>query len=238
MPRLLFPLAHDYSFVKGYYARVENGRLYGRLCRLLYEPVVAALAGDRDDPVVDYLSAFRYALAGEFAATGDVVASLPVQRTWGLEVGTLAAAYDAVGVDGAAQVDLGSYEHDHRAVSGPTGLSDMSESVGAALLRAAGEHGVDPDYEALPDAYRAAADSYVASYGADAAFNGLSYDAGDERDQVRTYAESIAPPGPDTRLPCWNDTALSPAAVAEAARADAVDAANGAVGEADADASE
>ncbi|PSQ07017.1 glycosyl transferase family 2 [Halobacteriales archaeon QS_6_71_20] len=233
--RLLFPLVNGFDFSKGYYARVENGRLYGRLFRLFYTPLVRALRDAHpDSEFLAYMAAFRYALAGEFAATGDVVASLPVQRTWGLEVGTLAAAYDAVGVDGAAQVDLGSYEHDHRAVSGPTGLSDMSESVGAALLRAAAEHGVDPDYGALPDAYRAAAGSYVASYAADAAFNGLSYDAGDERDQVRTYAESIAPPGPDTRLPCWNDTALSPAAVAEAARADAVDAANGAVNEADA----
>jgi len=233
--RLLFPLVNGFEFSKGYYARVENGRLYGRLFRLFYTPLVRALRDvNPDSEFLAYMAAFRYALAGEFAATGDVVASLPVQRTWGLEVGTLAAAYDAVGVDGAAQVDLGSYEHDHRAVSGPTGLSDMSESVGAALLRAAGEHGVDPDYDALPGAYRTVADSYVSSYGADAAFNGLSYDASDERDQVRTYAESIAPPGPDTRLPAWSDTDVSPAAVAEAARADAVDAANGVVDEADA----
>ncbi|WP_348611816.1 glycosyl transferase family 2 [Halobaculum rarum] len=232
--RLLFPLANGFEFSKGYYARVENGQLYGRLFRLFYTPLVRALRDSApDSEFLEYMAAFRYALAGEFAATSDVVAALPVQRTWGLEVGTLAAAYDAVGVDGAAQVDLGSYEHDHRAVSGPTGLSDMSRSVGAALLRAAEAHGVDPDYDALPDAYRTAAESYVDRYAADAAFNGLSYDRSGERDQVRTYAASIAPPGPDTRLPPWEEVALSPAEVAAAATADARDAANGEVADDD-----
>ncbi|MFC7071244.1 glycosyl transferase family 2 [Halobaculum lipolyticum] len=226
--RLLFPLANGFDFSKGYYARVENGQLYGRLFRLFYTPLVRALRdATPDSEFLGYMAAFRYALAGEFAATSDVVASLPLQRTWGLEVGTLAAAYDAVGVDRAAQVDLGSYEHDHRAVSGPTGLSDMSRSVGAALLRATEDHGVAVDYDALPDAYRRTAESYVERYAADAAFNGLSYDRGGERRQVRTYAESIAPPGPDDRLPSWDDTDLSPAAVVEAAHADARDAAAG-----------
>ncbi|WP_277553465.1 glycosyl transferase family 2 [Halobaculum limi] len=226
--RLLFPLANGFEFSKGYYARVENDQLYGRLFRLFYSPLVRALRdANPGSEFLEYMAAFRYALAGEFAATSDVVALLPVQRTWGLEVGTLAAAYDTVGVDGAAQVDLGSYEHDHRAVSGPTGLSDMSQSVGAALLRAASDHGVAPDYDTLPDVYRDAADDYIEAYAADAAFNGLSYDRSGERRQVRTYAESIAPPGPDTRLPAWSETSLSPAAVAEAARADAADAATG-----------
>ncbi|WP_435063177.1 glycosyl transferase family 2 [Halobaculum sp. EA56] len=228
--RLLFPLANGFDFSKGYYARVENDKLYGRLFRLFYTPLVQALRdANPGSEFLAYMGAFRYALAGEFAATSDVAASLSVQRTWGLEVGTLAAAYDEVGVDGAAQVDLGSYEHDHRAVSGPTGLSDMSESVGAALLRAAEEHGVAVDYDALPDAYRAAAESYVSRYAADAAFNGLSYDRPGEREQVRTYADAIAPPGPDTRLPSWEETTLSPDAVAEAADADAEAAANGAI---------
>jgi len=73
VPRLLFPLAHGHDFSKGYYARVENDRLYGRLFRLLYRPLVRAVAADRDAPIVDYLGAFRYALAGEFATTSDLV---------------------------------------------------------------------------------------------------------------------------------------------------------------------
>ncbi|MFC7235789.1 glycosyl transferase family 2 [Halosegnis marinus] len=221
VPRLLFPLDRGFAFSKGYYARVENGRLYGRLFRLFYRPLVRALADAHPGAeVLDYLNAFRYALAGEFAATSDLVRSLRVQRGWGLEVGTLGDAYAEAGVEGTAQVDLGRHEHDHRAVSGPAGLSTMSEQVSAALLRAVEAGGVEPDYDTLPDRYEAAAESLVRAYGTDAAFNGLDYDPADERAQVAEYADAVAPPGEDTRLPAWRKTTLDSGAVREAAAAD------------------
>jgi glucosyl-3-phosphoglycerate synthase len=203
---------------------VENDRLYGRLFRLFYAPLVAALADAHDHDVLDFLGAFRYALAGECGLTGDLAREIRVQRTWGLEVGTLGEAFRQVGLDGAAQVDLGRYEHDHRAVSGPTGLSEMSEGVGEAVFRAVEDAGLTPDYDALRESYREHASRFVRSYGADAAFNGLDYDAEGERDQTGTYAEAIRPPGDDDRLPAWTDAPLDPADVAEAAAADAADA--------------
>ena len=218
--RLLFPLAHDHEFSKGYYARVEDDGLYGRLFRLFFRPLVRALADAHDADVLDYLASFRYALAGEFAATTDLVSRLRVQRGWGLEVGTLGEAFAYAGFDGSAQVDLGRYEHDHRSVDGPTGLADMSRAVGEATLRVIADAGVTPDYGTLPDRYREAADRLTRRYGVDAAFNGLEYDRGDERERVATYADAVAEPGPDTRLPAWTDTPLSPDDVAEAARAD------------------
>jgi glucosyl-3-phosphoglycerate synthase len=218
--RLLFPLDRGYDFAKGYYARVENGRLYGRLFRLFFVPLVRAMAARRTAPVLKYLASFRYALAGEFAATTDLAARLRAQRSWGLEVGTLGDAFEHAGFADSAQVDLGTYEHDHRAVGGPTGLSDMSRHVGSALFRVVAEAGVDPDYETLPERYREAARSLVRAYEDDAAFNGLNYDRSDELDQVETYAEAIDPPGPDRRLPAWVDASLSPDEVATAAAAD------------------
>ncbi|GAB6862299.1 glycosyl transferase family 2 [Haloplanus litoreus] len=218
--RLLYPLSEGNDFSKGYYARVENGRLYGRLFRLFFVPLVRALGADRDAPVLRYLEAFRYALAGEFAATTELAERLRTQRSWGLEVGTLGDAFEYAGFEGSAQVDLGTYEHDHRAVSGPTGLSDMSQHVAAALFRVVVDHGIDPDYDALPDRYREAARSLVRSYELDAGFNGLDYDRAGELDQVETYAAAIEPPGPDRRLPAWIDAPVSPSAVAEAADAD------------------
>jgi glucosyl-3-phosphoglycerate synthase len=219
--RLLFPLAHGYDFSKGYYARVENGRLYGRLCRLFYAPLVRTLADAHPGAdVVSYLDAFRYALAGEFGATADIARALRVERHWGLEVGTLGEAFGYAGFGGTAQVDLGRYEHDHRAVSGPTGLSDMSRHVGRALLLAVESHGVAPDYETLPERYRQAADEFVEQYAADAAFNGLDYDRGDEREQVDAYAEAVRPPGEDRRLPAWRKTDLSPNEVLAVSRED------------------
>ncbi|OYR56442.1 glycosyl transferase family 2 [Halorubrum halodurans] len=218
--RLLFPIAHGHEFAKGYYARVEDGALYGRLFRLFFRPLIRALADAHDADVLAYLESFRYALAGEFAATTDLVSRLRVQRGWGLEIGTLGEAFSHAGFAGSAQVDLGRYEHDHRSVDGPTGLADMSRAVGAATLRAVADAGVDVEYDTLPGRYREAATELIRRYRTDAAFNGLAYDRDDERDQVATYADAVAEPGPDTRLPAWGDAPISPAAVAEAAAAD------------------
>jgi len=215
--RLLAPLDLGFEFSKGYYARVEDGKLYGRLCRLFYEPLVRALADRHDEAVVDYLAAFRYALAGEFAVTADVARTLRAQRAWGLEVGTLGEAFGRVGFDGTAQVDLGRHEHDHRSVAGPDGLSEMCEQVGAALFQALSVHGVDPEFATLADRYRATAEELIGAYAADAAFNGLRYDREGEREQVATYAEAIGPPGPDRRLPAWEATSVDPEAVRAAA---------------------
>jgi len=222
VPRLAFPLAHGYSFVKGYYARVENNRLYGRLCRLFYEPVVAALDETHDDPLVDYLGAVRYGLAGEFAATSDLVRRLRPPRGWGLEVATLGDAFTAAGFEGTAQVDLGVHEHDHRAVSGPQGLSDMAAEVADALFLALADAGVDVDYDDLRARYRETARRFVDQYAADAAFNGLDYDPDAERDQVDAYADAVRPPASDDRLPSWAETDLSPEVVRAASR-DAID---------------
>ncbi|WP_408957326.1 glycosyl transferase family 2 [Natrinema sp. 74] len=216
--RLLAPLTMDYEFSKGYYARVERGTLYGRLFRLFYEPLLRALADAHDAPIVDYLGAFRYALAGEFAASAGLARRLRTPRAWGLEVGTLGDAYAVAGFGGTAQVDLGRHEHDHRAVAGDAGLEGMSREVAAALLRVIEEGGVAPDYETLPERYRAAGETLIDGYRADAAFNGLEYDSASERDQLARYAESIAPPEADTRLPRWTEAPFAPADVLDAAR--------------------
>jgi glucosyl-3-phosphoglycerate synthase len=220
VPRLLYPLLDGHEFSKGYYARVENGRLYGRLFRLFYAPLVRTLAEAHDAPILDYLEAFRYALAGEFAATSDLLRNVRFQRSWGLEVGTLGEAFREAGFRRSAQVDLGAYEHDHRAVGGPTGLSDMSERVGEALFHTVADHGVEPDFSDLADRYRGTGYDYVRRYATDAGYNGLAYDRGDEREQVETYAAAIAPPGPDRRLPAWVDAPITPESVREAAAAD------------------
>lgn len=228
--RLLFPLTRGHEFTKGYYARVESPapgepeRLYGRLNRLFYEPLVGALAESHDvraQPLIAYLGAFRYALAGEFAVRADVAADLSLDRGWGLEVGLLAETFDRVGFDGAAQVDLGVHRHAHRSVEGAGGLGSMSETVGERLLRAVERHGAAISYDDLRARYREAAARYVDAYADDAAFNGLDYDRERECEQVERYAAAVAPPtGADDRLPSWRTAPLDPGVVAEAAAAD------------------
>jgi glucosyl-3-phosphoglycerate synthase len=220
VPRLLAPLADGFEFSKGYYARVENDRLYGRLWRLLYVPLVRALAQSADVPVLDYLDAFRYALAGEFALTARLAGTLRIERRYGLEVGTLGGAFTEAGVEGTAQVDLGRYAHDHRAVTGPDGLATMAEDVTAALLRVVEAAGLQPDYDALTARYRRVADALIDQYAADAAHNGLEFDRSHEAHQVEQYADAIQPPGGDPRLPPWREVALDPQEVRDAVTAD------------------
>ena len=222
VPRLLAPLDGGFEFAKGYYARVEDGRLYGRLFRLFYEPLVAALSERHDEPILDYLGSFRYALAGEMAATDELARELRVEPAWGLEVGVLGDAFSAAGFSGTAQVDLGAHEHDHRAVSGSAGLAEMSRAVGRALFRVLADEGLAPDFERLPERYREVANRFLRGYAADAAFNGLTYDRENERAQIERYVEAIAPPGPDRRLPAWSDAPIEPDEVA-AVSAGAID---------------
>lgn len=219
VPRLLFPLGHGYTFSKGYYARVEAGRLYGRMFRLFLVPLLSALRETRDAPVLDYLAAFRYGLAGEFAATSAVIERLRPPRGWGLEIATLGDAFRTAGFEGTAQVDLGVHEHDHRSVGGPDGLSHMAVEVAESLFAVLREHGVRPDFETLPGRYQTAANRLVSQYEADAEFNGLTYEADAEREQIRTYAGAIKS-GDDVRLPAWSATALEPADVRETAERD------------------
>jgi glucosyl-3-phosphoglycerate synthase len=221
VPRLLAPLTEGYGFVKGYYARVENERLYGRLARLLVAPLLDALDASHDDPILSYLGAFRYPLAGEFAFTADIARSVRAQRTWGLEVGLLGDAYTQVGRAGTAQVDLGVHKHDHRPVDGGGGLSTMADDVAGALFRVLRANGLDPDYNQVRAVYRDHAARLVDQYAADASFNGLSYDREAEREQVEAYADSIAPPAVDTRLPAWASVDLSPKEILAAATREA-----------------
>ncbi|CCC39186.1 glycosyltransferase family protein [Haloquadratum walsbyi] len=236
LTRLLFPLAHGFKFTKGYYARVEDRQLYGRLFRLFYVPLIRALRTAHPTSYLRYLDSFRYALAGEFAATAEMVTQIRAPRSWGLEVGTLADAFDAAGFAHTAQVDLGRYEHDHRAVSGPTGLSEMSRSVGETLFRTIAQHDISIDFETLPHRYRNTAKQLLDQYAIDATFNGFEYPRSREREQIETYTKSIQPPGSPDYLPAWSDVDITPSAVVDAAVADA-DAVNTELTEDDTDSS-
>ena len=218
--RLAAPLQRDFTFTKGYYARIEDNRLYGRLLRLFYVPLIRALQEHHDASILDYLGAFRYALAGEFGATADLATRFRIERRFGLEIGTLGDAFDHAGFDGTAQVDLGRYEHDHRAVSGPTGLTDMCEEVAAALFRVIQDHDIVPDYPELKSTFESTGTELIRKYAADAEFNGLTYNPEQERAQLESYAEAIRPISSDDRLPAWREVDLNPAELLEASRTD------------------
>lgn len=192
VPRMAWPIANGYGFVKGYYARVEADKLYGRLVRLVWMPLLDIL--EQDHPFVRYLGAFRYPLAGEIALRSDLVSSLQLAPRWGLETSLLGEMYDHVGPTGTAQVDLGRHAHDHRPVTGDDGLAPMTREIVGTLMSSLEARGVDVDMARLAAEYEEVAGRYLDQYAADAAYNGLEYDRQGEREQIQIYGEAIANP--------------------------------------------
>lgn len=209
LTRLVWPVANGHAFSKGYYARVEDDRLYGRLTRLLWAPLLRAIADEHDAPVLEYLGAFRYPLSGEFAATAELLRSIQVPQEFGLEVGVLGETYRVADRDAIAQVDLGWHRHDHRPVTGPDGLVAMARSIVGTIADVLATHGIDLDLERLRPAYRDTAERFIDRYAADAAFNGLEYARSGERDQVDRYAAALSEPSVPTWLPPIEATDVS-----------------------------
>lgn len=189
--RLAWPILNGYQFTKGYYARIEQSRLYGRLVRLIWYPLIDALQRNHEDAILDYLGGFRYPLAGEFALHADVLEDLQVYPQWGLEAGMLGHMFTIAGTAGSAQADLGVHYHDHRPVHGDSGLACIADGVLGALFDVLDERGIDIDLASITSAYERIGQTYLDRYEMDAAFNGLTYDRAEELAQLETYARSI-----------------------------------------------
>ena len=86
LARLLYPVANPsfpYLFCKGYYPRIAQGKLNGRVSRLLVTPLLRALqklCGPND--YLDYLQGFRYPLAGEFAMRTAILSNIRIPSDW------------------------------------------------------------------------------------------------------------------------------------------------------------
>ncbi|MEX2367328.1 MAG: glycosyl transferase, partial [Pseudohongiellaceae bacterium] len=134
LARLIYPVANpnfSYEFCKGYYARVANGSINGRVCRLLVTPLLRSLKkilGLND--YVEYLDSYRYPLAGEFSMRIDVLTDIRIPSDWGLEIGVLSEVKRNYSTNRLCQVDIAdNYDHKHQQVSFDdehAGLSKMS----------------------------------------------------------------------------------------------------------------
>ena len=118
LARLIYPMANpqfSYQFAKGYYPRVANGSLNGRVTRLLVTPLLRSLEqviGASD--YLRYMDGYRYPLAGEFSFRKDVIQDIRMPSDWGLEVGTLSEMYRNYSNNKLCQVDIAdpvSYTH-------------------------------------------------------------------------------------------------------------------------------
>ena len=122
--RLLYTVVEprlDFFFAKGYYARInlETSKMYGRIFRLFINPLLDALEKKivYQSPFIQYLQSFRYPLSGEVAVYSDIALNLRVPGHWGLEIGMLAEIFRNISIKRVCEVDLGFFDHKHKAMS-------------------------------------------------------------------------------------------------------------------------
>jgi len=202
LTNLVYPVLHpalDFDFAKGYYAR-HSDRLHGRATRLMVRPLLQALAtAAGQHPYLEYLEAFRYPLAGEFAVSASLLRRLRIPSDWGLEVGLLFEVLRHRSPRRICQVDLADrFDHKHQALSAndPTGgLHRMSVDITKHLLRTLAAAGVvvpSSRFEGLQVAFQRFAEDAVADSFAVAVFNGLSFDRHAEEEAVDVFTRAFA----------------------------------------------
>lgn len=215
---LILPLAHpamDYHFAKGYYPRV-SGRLYGRVTRLFVGPLLRALVRlNGHHPLLDFLEAFRYPLAGEFGMDTNLAAHLKFSAGWDLEMGMLCEIHRLLPPAQVAQIDLDmNYEHKHQElISGPqnsSGLERLVAEIGTCLLENLRSEGVGLHpavVSGLPTAYSAAVREMVRRYHHTALVNGLEFDREGELRLGEAFAAALeGARGVSLQcLPAWDD---------------------------------
>lgn len=223
LARLLYPVANpafSYDFCKGYYARVANNKLNGRVSRLLVTPLLRALKkifGSME--YLEYLDSFRYPLAGEFSMRTDVFNDIRIPSDWGLEIGVLSEVKRNYSSKRLCQVDIADvYDHKHQPLSEEDlsrGLSKMSHDIVKAIFRKLATNGVQFNTETFRTIkatyYRVALD-LIESYYDDAIMSGLRVDRDAEERAVELFARNIMEAGqhflenPMERpfIPSWN----------------------------------
>ncbi len=206
LARLIYPVAHprfNYEFCKGYYARVADGKINGRVSRLLVTPLLRALKkilGEME--YIDYMDSFRYPLAGEFSFRRDVLNDIRIPSDWGLEIGVLSEVHRNFANNRLCQADIADvYDHKHQDLSAGNdqgGLSKMSIDISKALFRKLATRGVTfntETFRSLKATYYRIALDFVETYHNDAVMNGLSLDIHHEEQAVELFAENIMKAG-------------------------------------------
>jgi glucosyl-3-phosphoglycerate synthase len=206
LARLIYPVAHpqfNYEFCKGFYARVADGRINGRVSRLLVTPLLRALKKTVGEvEYLEYMDSFRYPLAGEFSFRRDVLRDLRIPSDWGLEIGVLSEMYRNYANNRLCQVDIAdSYDHKHQTLSANNdrdGLSRMSIDICKALFRKLATRGVilSPEtFRSVKATYYRIALDFVETYNTDALMNGLDFDIHQEEKAVELFADNIMKAG-------------------------------------------
>lgn len=197
--RLVAPITDnesDFQFVKAYYARTTT-KMHGRVVRLLVVPLLKSLSKLTHHPeLLQFLSSFRYPLAGEFGMSTELARQLPISANWGLEITSLSKVFQTISTDQVCQVDLVTpYDHKHQDMSSgdaSSGLNLMAADIISATRDALVECEIDsPSTDDLVEEFKSTALRLVDTYAVDSKLNGLSYDRECEADAVYLFASRI-----------------------------------------------
>ncbi|MBV2090940.1 MAG: glycosyl transferase [Candidatus Thiodiazotropha sp. (ex Ctena orbiculata)] len=204
--RLLYPLAHpnfSFEYAKGYYARVNENKLSGRVTRLFVTPLLRALrlmVGPLD--YLEYMDSFRYPLSGEFAMSRDLASQVRIPSDWGLEVGLLSEVYRNISHHQICQVDIADqYDHKHQDLSAEDrtgGLAKMSRDIAKSFYRKLATEGIQMNqafFRSLKAAYLRKALDMVEMYYHDAKLNALAFNRHAEEEAIEVFQQSIVEAG-------------------------------------------
>ena len=206
LAKLFYPVVNplfNFEFCKGYYPRVSEGKMNGRVSRLLVTPLLTAMektVGHND--YLDYMKAFKYPLAGEFSFRRNLMADMRIPCDWGIEIGILSEMYRNQASNRICQVDLAdTYDHKHQDLSiddQTKGLSKMSIDIIKTLIKKLATQGNSFSLETFRSIkatyYRTALDM-IDIYRSDALMNGLKYDSHMEEKAVELFALNIMKAG-------------------------------------------
>ena len=223
LAKLFYPVANpvfNFQFCKGYYPRVADGKMNGRVSRLLVFPLLVAMEKTIGrSEYLDFMKSFRYPLAGEFSFRKNLLPRLRIPSDWGLEIGVLSEMQRNHASNRICQVDLAQkYDHKHQELSendDNSGLSRMSIDITKALIRKLATQGnifTLETFRSIKATYYRAALDMIDIYRSDAQMNNLNFDSHIEEKTVELFALNIMKAGESffenpmetPFIPTWN----------------------------------
>ena len=206
LAKLFYPVVNplfNFEFCKGYYPRIANNKMNGRVARLLVGPLLTALEktiGQSD--YLNFMKSFKYPLAGEFSFRRNVLPELRISSDWGIEVGILSEMQRSFSPNNICQVDLAdAYDHKHQDLSiddETKGLSKMSIDIIKTFIKKLATQGNSfsrETFRSLKATYYRSALDLIDIYRSDAAMNGLKFDSHKEEEAVELFAVNIMKAG-------------------------------------------
>ncbi len=205
LERLFYPVvALNYEFSKAYYSRIKDATIYGRVKRLLLDPLLLSLKRKFTDSnnekmlsLVDFLLGFNYQLSGEVVFHADLLKKMRFATNWGVEIFTLIEVYRKASMTAQVMFSKESFDHKHQDASADNkakGLHRMAIDIVTTLMNALiieeGLEIADTFFRDLAITYQAVAEEQIKKYSDDAGFSNLDFDRDKEEMMVREVFRS------------------------------------------------